>query len=280
MIESVRIIDSKQLPVSWWAKTPSLTKIESLAFTPGLNIIWGKNGAGKSTILRLIAKMFHAEQGRFSTITQSSIMDLFPSLFANKKEVKLPQGVEIIHNGRGIGYYDPCAKVGLIGGSFDDDFYLEGIQSTMRKASSGQWTIGDVGGLWTKMEKKETFLPVWKMNKERVNSHYRKRLELVEEFFKSNTKDEQWQKEIRPTMLLDEPDRSLDMPNQVKLWKGLQIQAKRKYQIIAASHSPFALNLPEANYIEISDGYLNECLAAIQSILPPPIENAATTKAQ
>jgi hypothetical protein len=43
----------------------------------------------------------------------------------------------------------------------------------------------------------------------------------------------------------------------MKLWS--LIRASTNIQIIVASHSPLALRVPRANYIEFSEGYLKEC---------------------
>jgi hypothetical protein len=37
-----------------------------------------------------------------------------------------------------------------------------------------------------------------------------------------------------------------------------------RFQVIVATHSPFALGIPGANYIEMTPGYLRECLTAAQ----------------
>ena len=66
------------------------------------------------------------------------------------------------------------------------------------------------------------------------------------------------------TILLDEPGRSLDIPAQEDLWRGLSQQ--KKFQLIVATHSVFALNVEGAQYVDIRRGYLTKCRKALASI--------------
>lgn len=68
----------------------------------------------------------------------------------------------------------------------------------------------------------------------------------------------------RPTLILDEPDMSLAPIAQQRLWEALAaISRDHGIQIIAASHSPFCLQAD--NVIEIGDGYImNSVMAVLQ----------------
>jgi predicted ATPase len=67
------------------------------------------------------------------------------------------------------------------------------------------------------------------------------------------------------TVLLDEPDANLDWPNKLALWQWVQSAANEgKVQFIVASHSPFALRLKNANYIELKKGYRELCLKIVR----------------
>lgn len=67
-----------------------------------------------------------------------------------------------------------------------------------------------------------------------------------------------------PTLLLDEPDRSLSIPNTVGLWCGFLPRLAKTCQVVVASHSPFALDVPGANVIEMHEGYLDMCRKAME----------------
>lgn len=257
MISKITINDPTALPISWWTKAPCLKDIKEITFKPGLNVLWGKNGSGKSSVLRLIAKMFHAEAGRFSFITGSSTHDILPfksSKNPNPAE-RLFGSVTIAHDGQGVMYFDPDHRPGLIGGmaGFDDHFMTEGIQSIFMKGSSGELGLNNMIKLLEGMKSGDKIVPKWE----------RKPNQDVLNFFKPSIPDGP------PTFLLDEPDRSVDIPSQFGLWKFLQNAAEKKgVQIIVASHSVFATSVNCANYIEFTNGYLEACRGTIAASRP------------
>lgn len=55
--------------------------------------------------------------------------------------------------------------------------------------------------------------------------------------------------------MLDEPERSFDLQMQVAIWRLIRAYSA-KVQFIVASHSFYALGLPETNYIDMTPGYL------------------------
>ena len=65
-------------------------------------------------------------------------------------------------------------------------------------------------------------------------------------------------------LMLDEPDRSLSIPNTVGLWCGFLPRLAKTCQVVVASHSPFALDVPGANVIEMHEGYLDMCRKAME----------------
>lgn len=253
MIAKINITDPKDIPIRWWAKNDCLKNIKEISFTPGLNIIWGKNGSGKSSVLKLIARMLHAEQGGISTITRSSIFD---SIHKNKEIYK---GIQISHDGQAIMFYDPSHKVGVIGGSFDDDFFEAGLNSIFEKGSSGEIVAHHVSNIFTSTRDKKRIQPEYRVNKKHVNSVWKNWLEQIQEFFKPNI-----ELADKVTVILDEPDRSLDIPNQSIIWKSLSSpKLLERVQLIIASHSTFAVDVSGANYIEFTPNYLEECRKAV-----------------
>ena len=63
MIERLTISDNGDLIISWWKDVKTLKNKKIFTFKPGINIIIGKNASGKSTLLMLLARHFHCEQG-------------------------------------------------------------------------------------------------------------------------------------------------------------------------------------------------------------------------
>jgi energy-coupling factor transporter ATP-binding protein EcfA2 len=222
----------------------ALLKLEELSFTEGLNILWGRNGAGKSTLLHAIARLFHCEQGGTSTITSHSLSQLRSSIFHDSEPLS---GITCEHDGKPMLYVNPGNAIGLIGGlaGFDPDFSSLGTQNAMYKGSSGQTT--DFRMIQVLGQPIPDEIP-WKIPRRDTPV-----CAFVEKFLEANSEPG------RVTLLLDEPERSLDWESQLRLWDTLT--RTPRFQCIVATHSPLAMNIASANYIELSPTYLDMCRA-------------------
>lgn len=279
MIRSIKIVNPAKAPLKWVAEVPALAKSQKFEFKPGLNILWGKNGSGKSTLIKLLARLTHCEQGGSTQITFDSLRELFATRFDNIDEdlQAILASLEFDHDGQCVRYFDPSAAVGLKHGAFDDDFFTMGVMNTMFKGSSGQTTMFRFDKILKELI--EGKVPEIKHKIQRVDyeTSRNKELAAAEAFLKGAG-------ECGPvTVLLDEPERSYDLTHQVAIWRFLRGAAK-KVQIIAASHSFFALQLPEANYITMDDPkYLEDssgCLKLLNTTwtAEAPLDIAALNK--
>lgn len=69
----------------------------------------------------------------------------------------------------------------------------------------------------------------------------------------------------RPTLLLDEPTRSFDLPHEIEFFRTLPLLVK-DVQLIVATHSPYALfGMGDARYIETEPGYVERCREVFRS---------------
>jgi predicted ATPase len=250
MIRSFEIRDPEKTHVEWLPKVEALAKPRKFEFSPGLNVLWGINGSGKSTLLRMLAQLLHCHQGGEQKITETSIRDLIPWRVSGKGVAfeELEAAMALDHDGATALYCDPNATVGLLGGGFDYDFLDMGIGNTMAKGSSGQMTTFRMSTvLEAVLGIKAPPGAVWKAHKgPGAGTAYIQKM-LAGSGEASG----------RLTILLDEPDRSLDLTSQYNLWSILR-GAAREHQVIVASHTPLALGLSEATYHEFSPGYLEK----------------------
>jgi predicted ATPase len=263
VIYSVNIVDPGATPVMWLDKVPTLKEPREFVFSPGLNILWGRNGSGKSTLLKLLAMIFHCEQGGYPVLTQTSVGDLCERMrFKDQVGEKLRSSVAIKHDGQGVRFFNPSQAVGLTAGgaAFDGDFMHEGMMNVMRKASAGQTTMARFNKFGDDLLYNRPAPEVEdKLKGVFYNDLWEEWLTIARDFLKGNAK------KGPSTILLDEPERSVDLPLQVQCWRIMRAQAKRG-QLIVASHSLFALNIPEANYIEMEANYMGlakKCLALL-----------------
>lgn len=251
MIRSIHIHHPEKTHTPWMGKIPAMAQPRKFEFTPGLNILWGENGSGKSTLIKAMAQLLHCEQGGVPIMTQTSLSNLLGLFsFSNKEGLKgFPSSLTLDYDGQPVRSFDSSKEVGIMGGSFDGDFMMQGVANTTSKASAGQTTmrrandlVGDI------LERK---MPVFerKISADRVNTVWQERIAIADEFLKGSG-------EKGPlTVLMDEPERSFDFPNQVMMWRFIR-SFSSEVQFIVASHSFYALGIKEANYIEMAPGYL------------------------
>lgn len=264
MIGSIDILKPGETPIKWLGNVATLKEPRKFEFTPGLNILWGRNGSGKTTVLKLMARLFHCEQGGAPVVTQNSLHELFPiGTRLDDDPERLLKSVKVVHDGQGIRHFDPSHAGGLLGGgsAFDDDFFTMGVMNTMFKGSAGQTTMFRFEQLMGHFLKEGKAPEVeYRMKKDHVNDLWGKRISTVENFLKGKGD------KGPATIMMDEPERSFDLPMQVQCWRFIRAYA-HKAQFIVASHSVFALNIPEAKYHEMEPGYLDASRASI-GLLP------------
>jgi len=267
MIQELQILDKTNTPVDWWSQVERLKRRKSIKFKPGLNILWGPNGCGKTTILLAMARMFHAWQGGHSVVTEHSMHEMF-RLFGRRRKGKEPSfedgykgGITPIHDGQSVFFIDPAKGAGHGHSSIDGDFIEEQLMDLTNKGSSGQKTVQRLGPIAHLAEGNPPPPVGWRVSKDYVNDVWVRRLELVEETFKGTIPKGQ------PTVLLDEPDRSLDIPTQHGLWRVLK-RVSSDVQVIVATHSMLALEIPGAHYLDLRRGYLKECREVRDQIFP------------
>ena len=240
MITKITIKDPTKTPIAYWQNVPWLKTLNELNFSPGLNIIVGPNGSGKSTLLKAIATVTHCIQSGISHVTNTSCQEMCP--YGDFKN-----GIQIESNGKPFGFFTPGQRPGLVGGmaGFDNDFFAEGLDSTLFKGSSGEETIVFFGKLLDKLTSTTTIS--YKIS-DTYNTDY---------VFK-NTID----CGTRSTLLLDEPDRAVSILSQIKLWTAIERLSYTKFQVIVASHGLLGL-CKKANYIETEPDFYSRTKTAI-----------------
>lgn len=251
MILELEIYDPERTPVEWWPKVEAFKGTSRFAFRrDGLTVLWGPNGSGKSTMLRMLARLTHCEQGGTPKVTQSSVNALV-SVRGHWRD-----GARIVHDGQPVHFFDPSVDVGVVGGTFDDDFFREGVESVLiKRASAGQQGTAKMNRVLESAAKTESVQ--WTMQRDAVNDLWAGWLSRVAASLEPCTEERGPR-----TILLDEPDRSLSIPRQVELWDVLARQTR--FQIIVATHSVFALSIEGAEYVDIQAGYLAECRKAVE----------------
>lgn len=253
MIYELQVNNPDTACVPWWPDVKQLKGRKKIKFTSGLNVLVGPNGSGKSTILSLMGMLFHCEQGGVQKPTWSSMN----KVLGDRSRHLI--GVKPIHDGKPVIYTSPDKKVGTFGGSFDEDFFMEGVRNTMFRGSSGETTIQRLGLALAVILGHEKAPPIDMSRVTRMSKE-------VEAFLAGNKKLKKGQRS-RPTIILDEPDRSLDMNWQIGFWVRAAQAARSRAQILVAAHSPMVFFVPKVNIIELEPGYADAVKDGIHKLL-------------
>ena len=240
-----------------YANEVAFIKGLDIEFSPGLNIVFGPNGSGKSTLIGSVAWWMAATQGGDSTVTNSWSREIFVSQEdGSYGRRNLP--FEVKHDGQPITYIDPRVKPGLVGGmaAFDDDFFTLGVQNLFatKQKSTGQQTLSQIGRLMEAVAKETAIVP------EKIKYDVSGvREEAAKEHFGES-------QDGRKTIILDEPEAGLSLVYQNGLWINLMRALSKDHQVIVATHSPFALSIIDANYIETEEGIVDKSKDALNML--------------
>lgn len=224
-----------------------------LEFKPGLNILYGPNGCGKSTILKILADTMCATQGGLSVLTQNALSETVDIWGNGKDKIAL----EVAHDGQPVMFCDPRTTVGLSSGAFDDDFFEKGLVEVTerRKKSHGQASVARLGAVIGVLNGKLEPPTQVKRNfaKGAVNSLWGKGIDVVEARMQGQGAKGQF------TILLDEPESNFSLRWQRNLWSMIADPlVAARLQVIVASHSLFALGIEHANYLDLVEGHRQE----------------------
>jgi energy-coupling factor transporter ATP-binding protein EcfA2 len=258
MIYELCIDDPKHTPVPHWHKVKFLKGQDRIEFKPGLNIIYGPNGSGKSTLLTGLAILMHCWHSNWPRVSKESIMDFF-------RPVGLCGGMVLEHDG------SPARYLGVEPPGFPPEKGVEKVALSLKSStdmrgkstnnmSHGQATVSHlIRFLKAKPERVR-----YSFTRAKATAKWAPIYEVGIESIKNVRKQRGVPKQ--QVILLDEIDRSLDFAKQAGVWKQLRHLAT-DHQIIIASHSPFAVSVPGAHYIETTPHYLQNSRKALSLIL-------------
>lgn len=246
------------------AELPFFKDREMLTFEPGLTVLFGPNGCGKSTVLNMLALTMAAKQGGYSAVTEDHVRSTVDMLGALpnprtgvRRDMRDKLGLAVAHDGQPVLYADPRQGVGLLAGTFDADFFEHGLAEVMgaRGRSHGQLVMGRTSALLSVLSgQAEAPSEIAHLVKaEHVNGIWQSALKVVHARLQPTVPKGPL------TVILDEPESNFSLLWQQKLWGLLgRPEVAENFQVIVASHSPFCLGIEHARHIDFQPGYRQE----------------------
>lgn len=242
-------------------------------FTDKLNVLFGQNGSGKSSILK-IAKAYSGiplENGGWSRINHplslgASNADHFP--FAYKEFSPGKCEADVLWDGtptffnEGNTHIDKWAWFTHKDISSQDGMTSEvdHMDNLVENPSSGQFRIKQMNKLFNMLKTP----PNLKELPPNADGNQQQQAELA--YFRRLPGGG------KITLLLDEPERALSVPKQIEMFKLLE-KMSDEYQIIIATHSPFVLFNIEANFINLEPGYDKKCVEIFRECVNGTLTN-------
>lgn len=247
-----------------WAQVPFLASKGQIDFKPGLNIVFGPNGSGKSTLITTLARLLHCEQSGMQSMTETSLRLLLEGVGFDDDDKFMKNMQRVTNDGQDCRYVGAEQDVGYGLTSIDEDFGLDQILTMFARkgSSSGQLSFHKLNRVMMSEPRKPGPVPVhFKLGEDRVNPLWQARVKGALAVVKPSPR-----KDVNPqfTLLADEPERSMDFQKQAEVWAFLRSAVSSgKVQIIVATHSVMALGIPEATYIETTDGAVERATKAL-----------------
>lgn len=268
MIRSVTVRDARCAPYSYVADIPALKEGTTIEFKPGINIIVGANGCGKSTLIKTIATYLLCGNGCMKTPTgYNSVGDAVNDrhLWDPTEGEKLLDGVDVAHDYNGVAFILRNSYEMENGDALRDmDSFVSAYKR--RVSSMGENTMFSIQTLFDVMfaDKGVEYLafPVANLKKimDNAGDVWKERLRQLLQYYKRNQVTDLTPEDFQYTVLMDEPDRNLDIYNLDQVADILS-QDKEMTQLIATVHNPLLIarlsQKPNVNIIEMTEGYVN-----------------------
>ena len=268
MLKRVLIEDNTNLPLSYAKDLKAFKNGIEYNFRPGINIIIGPNGCGKSTLMNILSMFFWCSSNMESDFFKGLDGIDRDHLFNEDNTVK--DGIIINH--------DYISKVFMLK-TYKDFKRDEGFSSFnnfslmfhSKTSSVGEGTVLSIEALFDLMFKKgQTYDFVIKKLREQsknTNDIWKERFTKLIDYYEKNKINP---REIEITVLMDEPDRNLDIINIDDIY-GILSFHKPQTQIIASIHNPLLIyklsKIEEINFIELEENYLMKVKTAINNIV-------------
>ncbi len=266
MIYSIKFQDVSKAPLEYTDKV--FSNGQTFDFNTGNTIIIGENGCGKSTLLDNIYQYMLCSES-YRTILDNSSMKLFRM---TKDCFKNEGCLESFMNGIDIkaDYEKPVFRLYTLDNykngdtseklkSFDDfGFYFNAQQE-----STGNAVLYGIERMMNEMFNKKVIpFPLKELKKAVSDTNNDKASRMLDYYMKNKVKAEKGFK-APYTVLMDEPDRNLDIPNIKKLYDVLSF-VRPDVQMISVIHNPclinklMKLNNKDIHFMELTTDYLKK----------------------
>lgn len=256
MVYTVTIKDNQNSPIKYISDLDAFKNGIEYTFNPGVNIIVGENGCGKTTLMNLIKKYLLVD---YTDCSIGKYRSNINALYENSIEYQsLYDGVDVFAD-----YHKNTFRLSHAGEKEREQavetFEDFGVMFTQKTSSTGEGVLVAINSLFKYMFSNKAPLTFnYEQFKKRDPLYYK----YITEHRKTGIDEF--------TILMDEPDRNLSIENIGQI-KGILSFHKPQTQIIAVVHNPLLIyNLSEnkdINIIEMTEGYVHKIKSIIRTLV-------------
>ena len=273
MIFGIKVNDFKGVPYLETSQLMTEAEGQLIFSTTKPNVIVGPNGAGKSSLMKTLAMHTLSYELGYSNFDAKVVRDLdyddmWQSTIWGQKWEYMP-GCNVTSDMGPALYYEPSVIPGhdtsiaaaMMCGYFDQAKAYGGL---IKNKSSGQGSMAVLQRITECLRGQPTSNAFtyenWsfgvdpiELDRDRYIGPWDYKAEVLKKLYGHHGA------ETKMTVLLDEPERSLDAINEINLWKLIQGADSSKVQIIVATHSlyPF-MNSDKFHIIEAVPNYVRD----------------------
>jgi predicted ATPase len=255
MVYKVVIKDNNKSPLKYLPDLSNFRNGREYVFKPGVNIIVGENGCGKTTLMNLIRKYLMVD---YTDCGKGEYRCNINSLYNGLGQKSFLDGIDVYADYQKNTFRLSHAgekEVNQAVKTFEDF----GAMFTQKHSSTGESVLVAINSLFSYMFSKKAKLTY-------DYSQFRESDPLYWEYIKNYHQEgsDEW------TILMDEPDRNLDIEN-IDQVKGILSFHKEQTQIIAVVHNPLLIcslsKKRNINIIEMTEGYVHKVKQLVRNLI-------------